>query len=139
MRQLLMYWPPRIVSAKCTRQLSRSSTFPRGAATPPSAITVWALPSSDLQTSPTLAPAAAASIAARRPAPPAPTTRTSWGWRSSRSIIVPRSEADRRVADDPECQQPDVDVGERDGQQARPGPEHVVPVEGREAAPAGVA
>ena len=26
-RQLFTYWPPRMVSAKCTRQLSRSSTF----------------------------------------------------------------------------------------------------------------
>ena len=39
---------------------------------PPSAITVWALPSSDLQISPTDTPLPAASIAARRPAPPAP-------------------------------------------------------------------
>ena len=44
---------------------------------PPSAITVCALPSSDLQTSAVLAPWAEASIAARRPAPPAPTTMTS--------------------------------------------------------------
>ena len=56
MRQLLMYCPPRIVSAKCTRQLSRSSTLPSAAAMPPSAITVCALPSSDLQTRPTVAP-----------------------------------------------------------------------------------
>ena len=77
MRQLFTYWPPRIVSAKCTRQLSRSSTLPRAAATPPSAMTVWALPSSDLHTRPTFAPAADASIAARSPAPPAPTTSTS--------------------------------------------------------------
>ena len=77
MRQLLRYWPPRIVSAKCTRQLSRSSTLPIAAAMPPSAITVCALPSSDLQTRPTLTPCAAASIAARKPAPPAPMTSTS--------------------------------------------------------------
>ena len=49
MRQLLTYWPPRIVSAKCTFQLSRSSTLASAAAMPPSAITVCALPSSDLQ------------------------------------------------------------------------------------------
>jgi hypothetical protein len=77
MRQLFTYWPPRIVSAKCTRQLSRSSTLASAAAMPPSAMTVCALPSSDLHTSPTVAPPAEASIAARRPAPPAPTTRTS--------------------------------------------------------------
>ena len=67
MRQLLRYWPPRMVSAKWTFQLSRSSTLASAAAMPPSAITVWALPSSDLQTRPTETPAAEASIAARRP------------------------------------------------------------------------
>src|SRR5205814_9368617 len=41
------------------------------------AITVCALPRSDLQTSPTRTPAAEASIAARNPAPPAPMTSTS--------------------------------------------------------------
>ena len=53
------------------------ATWPSAAATPPSAMTVWALPRSDLQTRPTVAPAALASIAARRPAPPAPMTSTS--------------------------------------------------------------
>ena len=77
MRQLFTYWPPRIVSAKCTFQLSRSSTLPIAAAMPPSAMTVCALPSSDLQTRPTETPAADASIAARKPAPPAPMTSTS--------------------------------------------------------------
>ena len=76
-RQLLTYCPPRIVSEKCTFQLSRSSTFAIAAAIPPSAITVCALPSRDLQTKPTETPAADASIAARSPAPPAPMTRTS--------------------------------------------------------------
>ena len=50
---------------------------PCAAAMPPSAITVCALPSSDLQIRPTETPASAASIAARSPAPPAPMTRTS--------------------------------------------------------------
>jgi hypothetical protein len=77
MRQLLTYWPPRIVSAKWTRQLSRSSTLASAAAMPPSAITVCALPSSDLQIKPTRTPDADASMAARSPAPPAPITRTS--------------------------------------------------------------
>ncbi len=67
-----------MVSAKWTRQLSRSSTLARAAATPPSAITVWALPRSDFETTPTFAPVAAASMAARRPAPPAPMTSTSY-------------------------------------------------------------
>ena len=48
------------------------------AAIPPSAITVCALPRSDLQIRPTETPALAASIAARRPAPPAPMIRTSY-------------------------------------------------------------
>ena len=84
MRQLLRYWPPRMVSAKWTRQLSRSSTLPMAAAMPPSAMTVCALPSSDLQTRPTFTPAAEASMAARRPAPPAPITSTSY---SNRFVI----------------------------------------------------
>ena len=49
---------------------------------PPSAMTVWALPSSDLQTTPTERPAAMPATAARRPAPPAPMMRMSWGWLS---------------------------------------------------------
>ena len=56
-RQLFTYWPPRIVSAKCTFQLSRSSTFASAAAMPPSAMTVCALPSNDLQMRPTRLPA----------------------------------------------------------------------------------
>ena len=72
-----MYWPPRMVSAKCTFQLSRSSLWAMAAAMPPSAITVWALPSSDLQIRPTDTPAPQASMAARSPAPPAPMTSTS--------------------------------------------------------------
>ena len=48
--------PPRIVSRKWTCQLSSGYTLPSAAAMPPSAITVWALPSSDLQTSAVRAP-----------------------------------------------------------------------------------
>jgi hypothetical protein len=77
MRQLLRSLPPRMVSRKWTRQLSSCHTLPRAAAMPPSAMTVWAFPSSDLQMSAVRAPAADDSIAARRPAPPAPTTITS--------------------------------------------------------------
>ena len=77
MRQLFTYWPPRIVSAKCTFQLSRSSLLAMAAAMPPSAITVCALPSSDLQMRPTETPVLAASMAARSPAPPAPMISTS--------------------------------------------------------------
>src|SRR6266540_1126336 len=52
------------------------------AAMPPSAITVCALPSSDLHTRAVRAPWSDASMAARRPAPPAPMTTTSNSWLS---------------------------------------------------------
>ena len=76
-RQWLSIFPPRMVSRKWTSQLSSGQRLPIAAAMPPSAITVWALPSSDLQTIAVSAPASWAAIAARRPAPPAPTTTTS--------------------------------------------------------------
>src|SRR3954468_811071 len=116
-RQLLTYWPPRRVSAKCTRQLSRSSTLASAAATPPSAITVCALPRRLLQTSPTLAPAALASMAARSPAPPAPITSTSW----SCSRWVDMSDDDPRVVDDAHRAEAHVEVGEADEHEGRPG------------------
>jgi hypothetical protein len=53
------------------------------AAMPPSAMTVCALPSRDLQTTAVRAPLSWASIAARKPAPPAPTTTTSYSCRSN--------------------------------------------------------
>ena len=77
MRHWLRNLPPRMVSRKWIFQLSRGSTLPSAAATPPSAITVWALPRSDLQTRPVESLAADEAIAARRPAPPAPMTSTS--------------------------------------------------------------
>ena len=82
MRQLFRNFPPRIVSRKCVRQSSDVSTLAITAAIPPSAITVWALPSSDLHTIPTRTPCPRASIAARRPAPPAPMISTSCSWMS---------------------------------------------------------
>ena len=78
MRQLLSILPPRMVSRKWTCQLSSFHTLPMAAAMPPSAMTVWALPRSDLQMSAVFTPAALASMAARSPAPPAPMTRTSY-------------------------------------------------------------
>ena len=66
-----------MVSAKWTSQLSGESTLPMAAAMPPSAITVWALPSRDLLTTSVEQPASAAAMAARSPVPPAPTTSTS--------------------------------------------------------------
>ena len=66
-----------MVSRKCTCQLSREFALPIAAAAPPSAITVCALPNSDFEMMATRLPASRASIAARRPAPPAPITTTS--------------------------------------------------------------
>ncbi len=66
-----------MVSRKWTCQLSLELTLPIEAAMPPSAITVCALPNSDLQMIAVRSPCSRASIAARRPAPPAPITRTS--------------------------------------------------------------
>jgi hypothetical protein len=78
MRQTLRNLPPRMVSRKWNFQLSRASTLASAAAAPPSAMTVCALPSSDLQTTPVSRPCLEHSMAARSPAPPAPTTITSW-------------------------------------------------------------
>ncbi len=77
MRQLLSILPPRMVSRKWTCQLSSGQTLPIAAAMPPSAMTVCALPSSDLQITATRRPRSLASMTARRPAPPAPMTMTS--------------------------------------------------------------
>ena len=88
MRQLLSILPPRMVSRKWTCQLSSGHTLPIAAAMPPSAMTVWALPRSDLQTRPTDTPWPAASMAARRPAPPAPMTRTSCSCVSYSTVAI---------------------------------------------------
>src|SRR5665213_687729 len=131
--QLFRYCPPLMVSAKWTRQLSRLSTLPIAAAIPPSAITVCALPSSDLHTSPTFAPCAAASIAARKPAPPAPMTSTSCSivWYS---MVIGRSSGrapleNPPVVPDTHRAHPDVQVGERDPDEAHPRPLHMPAVE----------
>ena len=87
---------------------SAASTLPSAAAIPPSAITVCALPSSDLQTSAVVAPSADDSIAARIPAPPAPITTTSWSC-VSRSIATSE---DPRVVEDAGRGEADVEVGE---------------------------
>src|SRR5665213_1981736 len=124
MRQLLSILPPRMVSRKWTCQLSSDHTLPMEAAMPPSAMTVWALPRSDLQMTAVLAPWAWASMAARRPAPPAPTTITSKSW-VSRSAMS----EEPRVVDGAAGHQPDVDVGQADEDEAHPGQAHVVLVE----------
>src|SRR5262249_4072737 len=127
MRQLLTYWPPRMVSAKCTFQLSRSSTFASAAAMPPSAMTVWAFPRRDLQTIPPDTPAADASMAARRPAPPAPMTNTSCSC-VSYCIALPGSE-NPPIPPDAHRTKSDVNVGKHDREKTQPGPQHVAAVQ----------
>src|SRR5579884_1122404 len=129
MRQLLSSWPPSMVSAKWTSQLSCESTLPMPAAMPPSAITVCALPSSDFVTTETEHPASAAAIAARMPAPPAPMTSTSVSMGMYGSLIS--SEHDVRVREDPGAKQMDVGVGDHDAEHAQPRPDRVAPVEDR--------
>src|SRR5437868_2170268 len=95
---------------------------------PPSAMTVWALPSSDLHTRAVRAPAAEASTAARRPAPPAPTTTTSKSWLSYSAISASALE-EPQVPDGAGGHQADVEVGGGDADHADPGDEHVPFVE----------
>src|SRR5687767_12532370 len=141
MRQLLRYWPPRMVSAKCTFQSSRSSTLASDAATPPSAMTVCAFPSSDLQTRPTDTPWAAASTAARRPAPPAPMTSTSCSCvsYSGMAIVVPRLEDDPEIADHAHGHEPDVEIGETHAEEREPREHRMALVEPGEEVPEHVA
>src|SRR6516162_3033733 len=102
---------------------------------PPSAMTVWALPRSDLHTRAVFAPSAEASIAARSPAPPAPTTRTSYSCCSYLFMMSDQSDVRDRARGD----HPDVEVGERHTEEAGPGPEHVVLVQGGHPRPQAVA
>ena len=67
MRQTFRNFPPRMVSRKCTFQLSRLSTLPIAAAMPPSAITVWAFPSRLFESTAVFIPCALDSMAARKP------------------------------------------------------------------------
>src|SRR5579863_4506122 len=96
---------------------------------PPSAMTVWALPSRDLVTTVTLHPASAAAIAARIPAPPAPTTSTSHSMVSYGSGLVAISENDVRVDDDAGAKEVDVRVGDDDAEHAAPRPHRMTLVE----------
>src|SRR5688572_31128196 len=133
MRQTLRNLPPRIVSRKWIFQLSRGSTLPIAAAMPPSAITVCALPSRLLLITPVDSFCALHSIAARRPAPPAPMTRTScsivWISDASSAMALPGVE----VRDHAHRDQAHVDVGHHHPQQARPRELRVARVEPRHA------
>src|SRR5262245_8821555 len=134
-----------MVSAKCTVQLSRSSTLASAAAIPPSAITVCALPKSDLQTSPTRTHAAEASIAARNPAPPAPITRTSYskvsysGMGVVEAFVRQQSSPlqhiwlhrlnDSEIVPDSHSAEPHVQICKADREQTQPCPKHVATVQ----------
>ncbi|CAB4872858.1 unannotated protein [freshwater metagenome] len=76
-----------MVSQKWTFQPSFEFTLAMDAAMPPSAMTVCALPKRDLLITATVLPASRASTAARRPAPPAPMTTTSYEYRSVSDIV----------------------------------------------------
>src|SRR5580698_4502236 len=141
MRQLLSSLPPRMVSRKCTFQLSSGQTLPMAAAAPPSAMTVWALPSRDLHTSAVRSPRSLASMAARMPAPPAPITTTSKSCVSISSMVgirFPDSE-ELGVMEGPAGDEPDVEVGKGHHEEAGPGELHVPGVQGAEEFPHPVA
>src|SRR6478735_2974788 len=151
MRGLFRNFPPRMVSRKCTCQLSCGFTLPMAAAIPPSAITVCALPNSDLVRIATRLPAWRPAIAARSPAPPAPMISTSNVSLCSCSpriegpvIRSPRFAAASGLragdspagsSDDPEVgdvagrDEPDVHVGQHQRAQGGPGQLHVFGVE----------
>src|SRR5262249_25046500 len=137
MRQLLSILPPRMVSRKWTCQLSSFQTLPIAAAMPPSAMTVCALPSSDLQTSAVRTPCPEASMAARSPAPPAPMTMTSYSKLSYGSVAIrrPSRQEDPHVVNDAHGHQPHVDIGQPHPDQADPREQHVPLVQPRDRAP----
>src|SRR4051794_17967446 len=127
-RKLLRNFPPRMVSRKWTCQLSRELTLPIAAAAPPSAMTVCALPSSDLEMIAVFLPASRASMAARRPAPPAPITTTSY---ECRSILVMESSSveEAQVGDPVGRHSHDVGVGQHQRAEGDPGELHVLGVQ----------
>src|SRR4030095_9293050 len=125
-----------MVSRKWTLQWSRGFTCPIAAAAPPSAITVCALPNSDLQTIAVRMPCSRAAIAARSPAPPAPITTTAWSCGSPFSSLVSRACVIAiLLADDPQVGDPagghghDVEVRHQQGAAGGPGQLHVLGVE----------
>src|SRR5579859_943043 len=84
-------------------------------------------------------PASAAAIAARIPAPPAPTTSTSHSMVSYGSEEAAISEDDVRVDHKPGAEQVDVHVGDDDAEHAAPRPERVTLVEHGHPLPGAVA
>src|SRR5512147_1023398 len=110
-----------MVSPKWTIQLSLLLTLPIAAAAPPSAMTVWALPNSDLEMMAVFLPASRASMAARRPAPPAPITTTSYWYFSMFSTVSPN---ESQVVDPADGNGHDVEVRYRQRAQRDPGKQH---------------
>src|SRR3954468_14338572 len=138
MRKLLRNFPPRMVSRKWTIQLSRELTLPIAAAAPPSAMTVCALPNRDLEMIAVFLPASRASIAARRPAPPAPITTTSYVCRSI--LVIGGSLVEEAQVGDPVGgNRHDVGVGQHQRAERDPRQLHVLAVQLRHQGPGLVA
>ena len=152
-RQLLSIFPPRMVSRKCTSQLSSGQRLPMAAAMPPSAITVCALPSSDLQTTagartglvggdrgPQTGAAGAdhddvvrvalhAALRRRR------TSRCRSSGAGRHRVLSSHPSEEPRVVDRAGRQQVDVEVDQGDGEQGVPGVPGVLGVELRDPGP----
>ena len=110
MRQLLRSLPPRIVSRKWTCQLSSFQTLPIAAAMPPSAMTVCALPRSDLQIERRLEPLAERLDGGAQ-------ARAAGADDDDVVVVASRTRSlchqkDPQVADDAHGHEPDVEVGE---------------------------
>src|ERR1700733_10578863 len=128
LRQLFRNLPPRMVSRKCTIQLSLGLALPMAAAQPPSAMTVCALPNSDLEMIAVFLPASRASMAARSPEPPAPMTTTSYECRSIAAAsvsVISASVNESQVTDRAAGDEHDVQVGQHQRAQGDPGELHV--------------
>src|SRR5690606_38023346 len=139
MRTLLRNLPPRMVSRKWTCQLSFGLTLPIAAAAPPSAMTVCALPKRDLEITAVFLPASRDSMAARRPAPPAPRPPPSYWCRSMSSRSPPASLEPPQVVDPPGRDRHDVRVRDRQCGQGDPRDLHVSGVQLRHEGPPPVA
>src|SRR5712691_8676713 len=123
MRQLFTYWPPRIVSAKCTFQLSRSSCCP------------WPRPCRPRPLP--YAPCQAAICRSNRPRRPHWLPR----WRRAVPHRPPRSPGRRRyklsqlpsedpeIGPDPHRAESDVEVSEADREKAEPCKELVLVIQ----------
>src|ERR1700689_2211542 len=118
-----------MVSRKWTIQLSLGLELPIAAAQPPSAMTVCALPNSDLEMIPGFLPACPAPIAPRSPATPPPPPPTPRGSRSMSVIASPASVEEPRVAEHPGGDEPDVEVSQHQGAERGPRELHVTRIQ----------